>query len=70
MVELRTGLLRAHRPGEYMTKITAVGPGGECPLWHKFLDRITCGDKELYPDSLRIRIYCLPTDPEAILLPG
>ena len=47
VVELRTGLLRAHRPGEYMTKITAVGPGGECPLWHKFLDRITCGDKEL-----------------------
>ena len=29
---------------DYMTKITAVAPGGDCPLWHAFLDRITNSD--------------------------
>jgi putative DNA primase/helicase len=28
-----------------MTKVTAVAPGGPCPIWHSFLDDITGGDK-------------------------
>ena len=39
VVDLRTGEMREHRPDDYMTKITAVAPGGECPLWRHFLAR-------------------------------
>jgi putative DNA primase/helicase len=46
-VDLRTGQLRQHDPDAYMTKMTAVAPGGECPLWLTFLDKVTAGDKEL-----------------------
>ena len=46
-VDLQTGTLRAARPSDYMTMTTAVAPGGACPLWHKFLDRVTAGDKKL-----------------------
>ena len=31
LLHLQTGDLRPHRAEDYMTKITAVGPGGECP---------------------------------------
>src|ERR1700745_2596827 len=41
VVNLRTGKLREHRPEDYMTAITAVSPGGKCPLWHKFIARVT-----------------------------
>ena len=54
VVDLRTGEIRPHRPDDYMTKITAVGPGGDCPLLlasstnhgggprtHAFLQRIS-----------------------------
>jgi putative DNA primase/helicase len=44
VVDLRTGKLRPHHPQDYMTKITAAGPHGECPRWHQFLDRITGGE--------------------------
>jgi putative DNA primase/helicase len=47
VVDLRTGEMRAHRSNDYMTKITAVTPGGDCPLWHDFLARITDNDGEL-----------------------
>ena len=30
VVDLRTGKVRPHQPNEYMTKITAVAPAGEC----------------------------------------
>ncbi len=30
VIDLRTGLIRSHRPDDYMTKITAVAPGGDC----------------------------------------
>jgi putative DNA primase/helicase len=38
VVDLRTGKLRPHDPLDYMTKITAVGPRGDCPLF-KFLTK-------------------------------
>jgi len=47
IVDLQSGLLRAHDPNHYMTKMTAVGPRGECPLWLTFLNRITAGDDAL-----------------------
>ena len=42
-----------------MTKITAVAPSGECPLWHKFLARITPDDGELQDFLRRVAGYCL-----------
>ncbi len=47
IVDLVTATVRPHDPLGYHTKITAVAPGGECPLWRDFLKRITDGDDDL-----------------------
>jgi len=47
VVDLRTGDMRPPCRDDHMTKITAVAPGGECPTWLKFLDRIFGTDREL-----------------------
>src|SRR6185312_10917527 len=31
-INLRTGITHKHRPEDYITKSTAVTPGGDCPL--------------------------------------
>ena len=36
-----------HRSDDYITKVTAAGPGGDSPLWLRFLERVTGGDSEL-----------------------
>jgi putative DNA primase/helicase len=46
--DLSVGQLRPHRQDDCCTKATAVAPGGECPLWLSFLDRITGGDVSLH----------------------
>ena len=47
-VNLRTGEIRKHNPGDYCTKITAVAPGTEGKdLFDEFLDQITCQDTDL-----------------------
>jgi len=46
-IDLRSGELRKHRRDDFLTKITAVGPNGDCKLWLQFLDRIIAGDSEL-----------------------
>ena len=60
VVDLRTGQSCA-RTGrdDYMTKITAVAPGGDCPLWLAFLDRVTAGDAELQAYLQRLVGYAL-----------
>ena len=65
VVQLRTGQLRPHDPLDYMTKITAVAPGGDCPLWERFLDRVTAGDKELAAFLQRMAGYALTGDVSA-----
>ena len=47
VVDLTTGRLRPHDPLLYMTKMTAVGPGGACPVWLRFLAQVTAGSQEL-----------------------
>ena len=47
VVDLRTGKMRPALAQDYMTKITAVAPGGECPLWHQCLEKSTGGNVEL-----------------------
>jgi hypothetical protein len=44
VVDLRTGKLRAHSSGDYMTKIAAIGPGGDCPRFRAFMNEIMAGD--------------------------
>lgn len=46
-VELKSGRLREHRPLDYITKISNVGPGGDCPMFLDFLDTIFEKDNEL-----------------------
>jgi putative DNA primase/helicase len=59
VVDLRTGELRPALREDYMTKITAVAPGGECLLWQAFLSRITDGDEELQRFHQRMSGYAL-----------
>lgn len=65
VIDLRTGRLRPHDPGYYCTKQTAVGPGGDCPTWHAFLERVTGGDKELTAFIQRMAGYALTGDTSA-----
>lgn len=59
-VELRSGLVRPPRREDYSTKCAGVGdPGGDCPLWRKFLVEITAGDTELQAYLQRMAGYCL-----------
>jgi putative DNA primase/helicase len=43
-VDLRTGRKQENRREDYCTKLTAIAPAGDCPLWLAFLNRITAGD--------------------------
>jgi putative DNA primase/helicase len=62
VIDLKTGDVRAHHPEDYVTKTTAVGPGGACPMWLQFLDRFTGGDQELQGFLKRVCGYCLTGD--------
>jgi putative DNA primase/helicase len=46
-VDLRTGQLRAHDPGDNITKITAVAPSAGGKRFLRFIDEITGGDQDL-----------------------
>jgi putative DNA primase/helicase len=59
IVDLQIGSTLPPDPLRYMTKITAVAPGGDCPLWRKFLNEITSGDVELQRFLQRIAGYAL-----------
>ncbi len=59
VVDLHTGKMRRHRPDQHLTKITAVAPGGNCPNWIAFLDRVTAGDEYLQAFLQRVAGYSL-----------
>src|SRR6185437_8502863 len=59
VVDLRTGAIRPGKAEDYMTRMTAVGPGGDCPQWLNFLERITDGNKELQSFLQRYAGYSL-----------
>jgi P4 family phage/plasmid primase-like protien len=58
-VMLTTGTLYSHNAERHLTKITAKGPGGDCPLWLKFLARVTGYDADLQAYLQRLCGYCL-----------
>jgi putative DNA primase/helicase len=59
IIDLRTGRSVPPSPYDYMTKSTAVCPGGDCPIWESFLNRITGGNSELVDFLQRVAGYCL-----------
>lgn len=59
VVDLRTGIIRPHEPGDLHTKATAVAPDGDCPRWLRFLDEITQGDQALIDYLQRFFGYTL-----------
>jgi putative DNA primase/helicase len=58
-VDLRGEELHEHDRGQFLTKLTAVGPGGKCELWLRFLNRVTDGDAELASFLQRVIGYSL-----------
>ena len=48
-----------HEPSMFMTKMTATSPGGDCPLWIKFLADVTDDNRELQDFLQRLCGYCL-----------
>jgi len=59
VVDLRGGELRPARREDYITKATAVAPGGDCPRWLAFLSRITNDNRELQDFMQRMCGYAL-----------
>ena len=60
-LDLRTGTAHPHRREDYHTKIAAATADerGPIPLWTKFLDTVTAGDKDLQAYLRRVAGYCM-----------
>jgi putative DNA primase/helicase len=59
VIDLRTGKMRPHRAEDYITQITAVAPGADCPLFLAFLARINDNDASLVSYLQRVLGYAL-----------
>jgi putative DNA primase/helicase len=59
VVDLRTGEMLQADATRYLTKATAVAPGGDCPLWKKTLRDICGGDDHFMGFLQRWFGYCL-----------
>jgi putative DNA primase/helicase len=58
-IDLRTGERHPHESTDYITQCTSISPGGACPLWQQFLQRITNGDEALQQFLQRMAGYAL-----------
>jgi putative DNA primase/helicase len=59
VVDLRTGEIFENRRDDYITKLTGASPTGDCPLWLRFLERVTGEDSDLQSFLQRIIGYTL-----------
>jgi putative DNA primase/helicase len=59
VVDLRNGQMLEHRRADYMTKMTAVAPRGDCPRFKKFLLQIFDGDSAMVAYAQRVLGYAL-----------
>jgi P4 family phage/plasmid primase-like protien len=59
IVRLTDGVLLPHDPAQHMTRVAAVTPYGDCPLWLRFLNEITNGDTDLQTYLQRVAGYAL-----------
>jgi putative DNA primase/helicase len=57
MVDLKTGHITPNDPNQHCTKITGVGPEGDCPNWKKFLLDVTGQAEELVSYIQRVMGY-------------
>lgn len=62
IVDLRDGTLRKSDPLAFCTKMTAVAPRGDCPMFLAFLTTIMGGDRTLVDYIQRMLGYCLTGD--------
>lgn len=58
-LDLDTLVMKPHDPADHITKMTEVAPGGDCPMWISFLDRITGGNMSLQLFLRRMAGYAL-----------
>jgi putative DNA primase/helicase len=58
-IDLERQERREHRPEDFITRMTAVDPGTECPTWLRFLERTTNGDAQLQAFLQRTAGYAL-----------
>ncbi len=63
-VDLVSGIMRLADPGDRITKSTAVAPSStaDCPIWIRFLDEATGGDRDLMRYLQQILGYGLTGD--------
>lgn len=63
-IDLRTGILRPHRPADLITKLAPVEfhPQAACPRFDRFLLEIFAGDEELIRFVQRWHGHCLTGD--------
>ncbi len=60
VVDLKTGVLGPHEPKALHTRMAAVAPSpAPAPVWMRFLDEATAGDKELQGYLQRLAGYAL-----------
>jgi putative DNA primase/helicase len=61
VVDLRNGLIRQHRPNDYMTKVAGIAPDASRPIptWCAFLQRVLGEDAELIAFAQRLAGYAL-----------
>ena len=64
-IDLQTLEEREHRAGDYITRRTAVAPGGTCPRWRQFIREITDEDRSLAEFLQRVAGYVLTGDTSA-----
>jgi putative DNA primase/helicase len=57
IADLKTGNLQSHDPEQHCTKITKVGPNGDCQTFNQFLNEITAGDQDLIDFIQRVMGY-------------
>jgi putative DNA primase/helicase len=69
-INLRTGQLEPARPGDFITKQTAVAPAdtADCPHWLRFLQEATRGDGDLIAFLRRFSGYALTGDTKEHML--
>jgi len=58
-IDLRTGSLREHRAGDWITKQAPVAydPAARCPTWHAFLTSVLAGNQDMATFLQRVAGY-------------
>lgn len=59
VIDTRSGQSYARDKSFYITKVAGCGVGDKCPTWDRFIDRITCGDRDFARYLQRVAGYCL-----------